>query len=95
MKYEEKLDDADRWSKPHVPTVSLNALFEVRKAIYEDNCAILLDLEAQDGCLHHLSGALLTRFLCLAIVLHRTCYCNSVIIGLQISPLRPLYSPLH
>ena len=54
LKYEEKVEAGDRWSKPHVATTSLHALFEVRKGIAEHT--VVLDLEAPHGCLHQVAG---------------------------------------
>ncbi|XP_060630141.2 anion exchange protein 4 [Anolis sagrei] len=45
IKFEEKVEDGgERWSKPHVTTLSLHSLFELRTCIRKG--AILLDLEA-------------------------------------------------
>jgi len=53
LKYEEKVEAGNRWSKPHVATVSLFALQQVKKALEED--IIILDLEAPHGCLHQVA----------------------------------------
>ena len=45
MKYEEDVEEGgERWSKPHVASLSLHSLFELRSTIL--NGALLLDLEA-------------------------------------------------
>ncbi|XP_067825124.1 anion exchange protein 2-like isoform X2 [Heptranchias perlo] len=44
IKYEEDLDmDTNRWSKPHVPSLTFRSLLELRRAI--SNGALLLDLK--------------------------------------------------
>lgn len=46
MKFEEDVEEGgSRWSKPHVATLSLHSLFELRSLIL--NGAVLLDAEAQ------------------------------------------------
>ncbi|KAJ7338298.1 hypothetical protein JRQ81_011107 [Phrynocephalus forsythii] len=46
IKFEEKVEDGgERWSKPHVTTLSLHSLFELRTCIWKGT--VLLDLEAQ------------------------------------------------
>ena len=45
MKYEEDVEEGgERWSKPHVASLSLHSLFELRSTIL--NGALLLDLDA-------------------------------------------------
>lgn len=45
IKFEEKVEDGgERWSKPHVTTLSLHSLFELRTCIRKGT--VLLDLEA-------------------------------------------------
>lgn len=45
VKYEEDLEEGgERWSKPHVASLSLHALFELRSTIL--NGAVVLDLDA-------------------------------------------------
>lgn len=45
IKFEENVEEGgNRWSKPHVATLSLHSLFELRSFIL--NGAVLLDLEA-------------------------------------------------
>lgn len=47
IKFEEKVEDGgERWSKPHVTTLSLHSLFELRTCIKRG--AVLLDLEARN-----------------------------------------------
>ncbi|XP_072570137.1 electrogenic sodium bicarbonate cotransporter 4 [Paramormyrops kingsleyae] len=44
VKFEEKVEKGgERWSKPHVSTLSLHSLFELRT--YLQSCTVLLDLE--------------------------------------------------
>ena len=40
MKYEETVDAANRWSKPHVPTAQMHALSKLRKAFANGTCVI-------------------------------------------------------
>ncbi len=45
VKFEEDVEDGgDRWSKPHVATLSLHSLFELRNFLAKG--VILLDMEA-------------------------------------------------
>ena len=45
IKFEEDVEHAgDKWSKPHVATLSLHSLFELRHCILKGN--VILDLEA-------------------------------------------------
>nr|ACK37865.1 sodium bicarbonate cotransporter [Opsanus beta] len=45
IKFEEKVEEGgERWSKPHVATLGLNSLFELRKCI--EKGTIMLDMEA-------------------------------------------------
>lgn len=45
IKFEEDVEEGgDRWSKPHVATISLHSLFELRSCIL--NGTVLLDMEA-------------------------------------------------
>ncbi|XP_033629654.1 sodium bicarbonate cotransporter 3-like isoform X1 [Asterias rubens] len=47
IKYEEDVDvGADRWSKPHVATLPLHSLFELRSCLM--NGTVCLDMEAED-----------------------------------------------
>ncbi|XP_053253444.1 anion exchange protein 4 [Podarcis raffonei] len=47
IKFEEKVEDGgERWSKPHVTTLSLHSLFELRTCIKRG--AVLLDLEVRN-----------------------------------------------
>ncbi|NP_001073019.1 sodium bicarbonate cotransporter [Strongylocentrotus purpuratus] len=47
IKYEEDVDvDADRWSKPHVATLPLHSLFELRTCLI--NGTVCLDMEADN-----------------------------------------------
>lgn len=45
IKFEEKVEEGgERWSKPHVATLSLHSLFELRTCI--EKGSIMLDMEA-------------------------------------------------
>lgn len=47
VKYEEDVEDGgERWSKPHVASLSMHALFALKKCVYEG--AVLLDVPATD-----------------------------------------------
>ena len=47
MKFEEDVEEGgDRWSKPHVATLSLHSLFELRKGMLSGT--VMLDLEGYD-----------------------------------------------
>lgn len=47
MKFEEDVEEGgERWSKPHVATLSLHSLFELRKGIVSGT--VMLDLEANN-----------------------------------------------
>lgn len=47
VKYEEDVEDGgERWSKPHVASLSMHALFALKKCVYEG--AVLLDVLAND-----------------------------------------------
>lgn len=47
IKFEEVVEDSgNRWSKPHVATLSLHALFELRASILKG--VVMLDMEAND-----------------------------------------------
>lgn len=47
MKYEEDVEDGgERWSKPHVASLSMHALFSLKKSIIDG--AVLLDIDASD-----------------------------------------------
>ena len=49
VKFEEDVEEGgSRWSKPHVATLSLHSLFELRSLIL--NGAVLLDAEASTLC---------------------------------------------
>ncbi len=44
VKFEEDVESGGRWSKPHVATLSLHSLLELRNCIF--NGSILLDMQA-------------------------------------------------
>lgn len=46
LKFEEDVENGGRWSKPHVATLSLHSLLELRSCLL--NGAILLDFYADD-----------------------------------------------
>ena len=47
VKFEEDVEEGgNKWSKPHVATLSLHSLFELRSCIIKGT--VLLDLEATD-----------------------------------------------
>ena len=47
VKFEEDVEEGgNKWSKPHVATLSLHSLFELRSSIMKGT--VLLDLEAAD-----------------------------------------------
>lgn len=54
LKYEEKLDPSNRWSKPHVTTTKVHSLNEVRAGL--QNGIILLDSDAPSGDLTKVTG---------------------------------------
>jgi len=43
MKYEERVEIGDRWSKPHVSTTSLRGVHMFRDALVEKRCLVGLD----------------------------------------------------
>ncbi len=56
LKYEELVEDGDRWSKPHVGTASLHALLQIRKGLCEGSIVVCLDLVSMQGCGHQVAG---------------------------------------
>ena len=49
IKFEEDLEeDADRWSKPHVATLSPRSLFELCICVHQES--VQLDLDAENLC---------------------------------------------
>lgn len=56
LKFEEKVEDGDRWSKPHVPTPSLHSLLEMRRRLAGNGGLVTLDLEVNHGCMQQLGG---------------------------------------
>lgn len=46
LKFEEEVENGGRWSKPHVATLSLHSLFELRSCLL--NGATLLDFPGED-----------------------------------------------
>lgn len=55
LKYEEKVEAGERWSKPHVPTAALHALFEIRNCIADNTATVLLDMDSSHGCIHQVA----------------------------------------
>ena len=65
IKFEEKVEKGgERWSKPHVATLSLHSLFELRTCI--EKGTIMLDLEASSlpQVVGKLTAGHLSVFLC-------------------------------
>ncbi len=63
IKFEEEVEEgSDRWSKPHVATLSLHSLFDLRSLLLT-SCCMLLDMDATnledvvDLCLDALVGS--------------------------------------
>ena len=56
LKYEEKVEAGERWSKPHVPTAALHALFQIRNCIADNTAIVLLDMHTNHGCIHQVAG---------------------------------------
>ena len=48
IKYEEKVDSGDHWSKPHVSTLPLHAITTLRSSIADSSCVVYLDLPVDD-----------------------------------------------
>lgn len=46
LKFEEEVEKGGRWSKPHVATLSLHSVFELRKCLATD--PIFLDFNGKD-----------------------------------------------
>jgi hypothetical protein len=46
LKFEEDVENGGRWSKPHVATLSLHSLFELRNCLV--NGGVLLDFPGED-----------------------------------------------
>jgi hypothetical protein len=46
VKFEEDVELGGRWSKPHVATLSLHSIFELRSCLH--NGGVLLDIPAED-----------------------------------------------
>ena len=44
IKYEEKVEKGNRWSKPHVATSSLHHILNVRKELANDHLVVALDV---------------------------------------------------
>lgn len=44
MKFEEDVESGGRWSKPHVASLSLHSLLELRNCIF--NGSVILDMQA-------------------------------------------------
>ena len=55
---EDHEEDADRWSKPHVATLSLRSLFELRSCVLRGS--VQLDLDAENLC--QIVGELVLQF---------------------------------
>ena len=48
IKYEEKVDSGDHWSKPHVSTLPLHAITTLRSSIADGSCLVCMDLPVDD-----------------------------------------------
>ena len=60
VKFEENVEEGgNKWSKPHVATLSLHSLFELRSCVFKGT--VLLDLQADN--LAMISGELLSTLL--------------------------------
>lgn len=49
LKYEEKVEAGGRWSKPHVTTASLHALFQLRSVFVDRTSTVSLDVDVRSG----------------------------------------------
>ena len=54
LKYEEKVEAGNRWSKPHVPTASLHALNTIKNSL--ETCTLLLDIKGKQNHLYPVAG---------------------------------------
>eukprot|EP00061_Rhincodon_typus_P016097 g44128.t1 len=82
IKFEEKVEEGgERWSKPHVATLSLHSLFELRTCI--EKGLVLLDLAA--STLPQIIGTGLTLFSC---ILAETVIDNQIAHGLLKAELK-------
>ena len=62
IKFEEDVEEGgERWSKPHVATLSLHSLFELRCGLM--NGTVMLDCEAND--IHFVFGKKVSMFIVL------------------------------
>ena len=59
VKFEEDVERGGRWSKPHVATLSLHSIFELRSCLY--NGGVFLDVPVSD--LNQISGILIYFFI--------------------------------
>ncbi len=50
------MESGNRWSKPHVGTASLHALFELRRGIATGSTLVCLDVNATHGCMPQVGG---------------------------------------
>ena len=72
IKFEEDVEEeGERWSKPHVATLSLHSLFELRKGILSGS--VLLDMEATN--IGEISGMSPKNYILLALILPLTLAC--------------------
>lgn len=58
LKFEEKVDSANRWSKPHVSTTSLHSLNEIRRMMTDGDVVTLFDLKSTD--MSDVAGTIIT-----------------------------------
>jgi len=66
MKYEERVEIGERWSKPHVSTTSLRGIHMFRDALLSKQCSVALDrsLPVGDFQIAGLPAALLFSVVC-------------------------------
>lgn len=75
VKFEEDVEEGgERWSKPHVASLSLHSLFEVRKSIV----AGLIKLDMDASSMREISGQFACPFCCSVIL--QQCYSKRMVI---------------
>ena len=61
VKFEEDVEEAGRWGKPHVATLSLHSVFELRSLMMHGTVILDMDCSSLDDIiedlLHNLEGA--------------------------------------
>lgn len=58
LKYEEKLEMGERWSKPHVATSSMHSLLELRSYFEDGSAVVELDAVMKHGCIREMAEVL-------------------------------------